>query len=160
MGGFEHRKWLSKNTVQRRHWLSYQKKMGKKARKRSNKQLQYYWCRFHNPLWQFFRRKAAGKKMFYWSSFYKGSHYVWMDITPQTHVPLYFYSWWTDGNNNALQRHCTENAKQIFPEMKLRGLVPNSLHSHFCEQFIYSHDRYAYSAAWKQVNLSREHISR
>ncbi len=25
-----------------------------------------------------------------------------------------------------LQRHCTENSKQIFPEMKLRGLVPNS----------------------------------
>ncbi len=26
----------------------------------------------------------------------------------------------------ALQRHSTENSKQIFPEMKLRGLVPNS----------------------------------
>ncbi len=25
----------------------------------------------------------------------------------------------------ALQMHCTENLKQIFPEMKLRGLVPN-----------------------------------
>jgi hypothetical protein len=25
-----------------------------------------------------------------------------------------------------LQRHCTENPKQIFPEMKLRGLIPNS----------------------------------
>jgi hypothetical protein len=25
----------------------------------------------------------------------------------------------------ALQRHYTENLKQIFPEMKLRGLVPN-----------------------------------
>ncbi len=23
-------------------------------------------------------------------------------------------------------RHCTENSKQIFPEMKLRSLVPNS----------------------------------
>jgi hypothetical protein len=29
-------------------------------------------------------------------------------------------------NPFALQRHCTENWKQIFPEMKLRGLVPNS----------------------------------
>ncbi len=26
----------------------------------------------------------------------------------------------------ALQGHFTENSKQIFPEMKLRGLVPNS----------------------------------
>jgi hypothetical protein len=26
----------------------------------------------------------------------------------------------------ALQRHCTKNSKQIFPEMKLPGLVPNS----------------------------------
>jgi hypothetical protein len=25
-----------------------------------------------------------------------------------------------------LQRHCTENSKQTFPEMKLRGLVPQS----------------------------------
>jgi hypothetical protein len=25
-----------------------------------------------------------------------------------------------------LQRHCTANSKQIFPEMKLRGLVPHS----------------------------------
>jgi hypothetical protein len=27
---------------------------------------------------------------------------------------------------NTLQRHYTENSKQIFPEMKLCGLVPNS----------------------------------
>ena len=27
---------------------------------------------------------------------------------------------------NTLQRHYTENSKQIFPEMKLSGLVPNS----------------------------------
>jgi len=26
---------------------------------------------------------------------------------------------------SALQRHYTENSKQIFPEMKLRSLVPN-----------------------------------
>jgi hypothetical protein len=25
----------------------------------------------------------------------------------------------------AQQTHCTENSKKIFPEMKLRGLVPN-----------------------------------
>jgi hypothetical protein len=27
---------------------------------------------------------------------------------------------------SALQRHYTENSKQIFPEIKLRGLSPNS----------------------------------
>jgi len=27
---------------------------------------------------------------------------------------------------NTLQRHYTENSKQIFPEMKLRGFNPNS----------------------------------
>jgi hypothetical protein len=36
-----------------------------------------------------------------------------------------------------LQRYCTENSKQIFPEIKLRGLFPNS------------HDRSAYFAAAK-----------
>jgi hypothetical protein len=35
-------------------------------------------------------------------------HHTWSDALP------------------ALQRYCTENAKQIFPEMKLRSLVPNS----------------------------------
>ncbi len=29
-------------------------------------------------------------------------------------------------NYNTLQRHCTKNSKQIFPEIKLRGLVGNS----------------------------------
>jgi hypothetical protein len=31
----------------------------------------------------------------------------------------------------ALQRHCIENLKQIFLEMELRGLVPNS-YIHVC----------------------------
>jgi hypothetical protein len=45
--------------------------------------------------------------------------------------------------------HCAENSKQIFPEMKLRGLVPNFyIHvSVICERFIYSHNRSAYFAA-------------
>jgi hypothetical protein len=29
------------------------------------------------------------------------------------------------GISTALQTHCAENSKQIFPEMKLCGLVPN-----------------------------------
>jgi hypothetical protein len=43
-------------------------------------------------------------------------------------------------------RYCTENSKQIFPEMKLSGLDLNSyiLHSCICERFIYSHDWSAY----------------
>jgi hypothetical protein len=32
---------------------------------------------------------------------------------------------WTE---TTLQRHCTENSKQIFPEKELRGLVPLLLH--------------------------------
>jgi hypothetical protein len=28
---------------------------------------------------------------------------------------------------HALQRHCTKNVKKIFPDVKLRGLVPNSV---------------------------------
>jgi hypothetical protein len=43
-----------------------------------------------------------------------------------------------------LQRHCSENLKQIFPEMKHRGTHPCT-----CEQFIYYHDQPAYFAAVK-----------
>jgi hypothetical protein len=39
--------------------------------------------------------------------------------------------------------HCTKNSKQLFPEMKLSGLVPKFLHSCICERFIFSHDRFA-----------------
>ncbi len=41
----------------------------------------------------------------------------------------------------ALQTHFTENSKQIFPEMKLRGLV-QILYSCICERFIYLYHRY------------------
>jgi hypothetical protein len=49
----------------------------------------------------------------------------------------------SQNSDTALQRHCTENSKQIFPEMKLRDLVPNFyIHVlYMCEQFIYSQDR-------------------
>ncbi len=36
---------------------------------------------------------------------------------------------------STLQMHCTENSKQIFPEMKQQSCI--------CERFIYSHDRSA-----------------
>jgi hypothetical protein len=62
-----------------------------------------------------------------------------------------------------LQRHCTENSKQIFPVMKLRGLVPN-FHIHvLCERFIYSHNQSFYFAAEKRradrgsINCSQIH---
>jgi hypothetical protein len=32
--------------------------------------------------------------------------------------------------------HCTENSKQIFPEMKLRGLIPN-FYIHVSVSFLY-----------------------
>jgi hypothetical protein len=37
----------------------------------------------------------------------------------------------------ALQMHCTENSKQIFPELKLRGLAHN-FYIQVSERFIYS----------------------
>ncbi len=40
--------------------------------------------------------------------------------------------------SSTLQRPCTENAKQIFPEMKLRGLVPNStIHIQVSVRYLY-----------------------
>jgi hypothetical protein len=36
----------------------------------------------------------------------------------------------------SLQMHCTENSKQIFPEMQPRGLVPN-LYSHVSVSDLY-----------------------
>jgi hypothetical protein len=36
----------------------------------------------------------------------------------------------------ALQRHCTKKSKQLFPEMKLRGLVPN-FHIHVSVSDLY-----------------------
>jgi hypothetical protein len=56
----------------------------------------------------------------------------------------------------ALQRHYTENSKKLFPEMKLRGLVPNS-YIHVSVSYVY---RSAYSEAGKQVNRSWEYINR
>jgi hypothetical protein len=50
---------------------------------------------------------------------------------------------------DTLQRQNTKNLKQIFPE-KDTASVPVS-HSCVCEQFIYSHDWSAYSAAGKYV---------
>jgi hypothetical protein len=37
-----------------------------------------------------------------------------------------------------LHRHCTENSKHIFPEMKLRGLVPSS-YIHVSVSYLYTH---------------------
>jgi hypothetical protein len=52
-----------------------------------------------------------------------------------------------------LQRHNTENLKQIFPEMELRGLSPN-FHNHV------SHNWSSYSATGNYVDRSWEYINR
>ncbi len=45
----------------------------------------------------------------------------------------------------------TENSKQIFPEMTLRGIVSKSyIHVSVSNLYVYSHDQSAYSAAGKQ----------
>jgi hypothetical protein len=46
--------------------------------------------------------------------------------------------------------HCIENPIYVFPEMKLRGLVPNSYnHVSVSDLYIYSQDLSAYLAAAK-----------
>jgi hypothetical protein len=64
------------------------------------------------------------------------------------------------GGSAALQRHSTENSKQIFPEKELPGLSSQFPHSCVCERFIYSHDRSAYSTAGKYVDQSGKYINR
>jgi hypothetical protein len=50
----------------------------------------------------------------------------------------------------ALQRHITENSKQLFPGKELRSYSPNSyIHVSVSELYVYSSDRFAYSAAGK-----------
>ncbi len=54
------------------------------------------------------------------------------------------------GFSPPLQRHNTENSKQIFPEKELSGLSPNyHMHVFVSDLYVYSHDRSAYSAAEK-----------
>ncbi len=55
--------------------------------------------------------------------------------------------------------HCTKNPINVFPEMKLQGLCPNS-HSCICEWLIYSQDLSAYLAAAKYADWSWEYINR
>jgi hypothetical protein len=47
----------------------------------------------------------------------------------------------TLGAYRDMQRQNTENSKQIFAEMKLRGLKSQFLNSFVCERFMYSQDR-------------------
>ncbi len=54
--------------------------------------------------------------------------------------------------------HCTENSKQIFPEMKLRGPRSQFLHSCICERFIYSHD--PYFSVLRLLTDRKEYINR
>ncbi len=72
-----------------------------------------------------------------------------------------------------LQKHNAENSKQIFPgytaktqcrkfETNIPGkgtarLQSQFLHSWFCERFMYSSDRPAYSAVGKQVGRTWEY---
>ena len=52
---------------------------------------------------------------------------------------------------DTLQRHNTENSKQIFPEKELRGRSP-SFHIHVSVCDLYIPTRSAYSAAEKYVD--------
>jgi hypothetical protein len=56
------------------------------------------------------------------ASFLKGQHHETFDVR---------FLWNIFLRAPALNMHCAKNLKQIFPEMKLRGLVPN-LYIHVC----------------------------
>ncbi len=56
--------------------------------------------------------------------------------------------------------HCTENLKQIFPGMKLRGHVSQFLHSCIFERFMYSHDQSANALQQNRRNDFWEYINR
>ncbi len=59
-----------------------------------------------------------------------------------------------------LQRHNTENSKQIIPGKELRGYSPNSyIHVSASDLYIYFSDRSAYSAAGYTVQLTHRHIN-
>ncbi len=66
----------------------------------------------------------------------------------------------------ALQMHCTENSKQIFPERKLRGLVPN-FYIHISVSDLYfttiglqTQDRKIGGPMWEYINCSQIHECR
>jgi hypothetical protein len=61
---------------------------------------------------------------------------------------------------STLQRHNTENSKQIFPERNCASPQSQFPHSCVCERFIYFHNRSAYSAARKYVDRSWEYVDR
>jgi hypothetical protein len=66
-----------------------------------------------------------------------------------------FRHWDRHSGTLTLQRHNTENSKQIFPGKELRVLNPG-----FWERFIYSYHRSAYFATGKYVDWSWEYINR
>ncbi len=59
---------------------------------------------------------------------------------------------------HALQRHNTENSKENIHREGTARSQSQLLHSCFCERFIYSRHRSAYSAAGKLVDRSWEYI--
>jgi hypothetical protein len=60
--------------------------------------------------------------------------------------------------------HCTENLKQIFPEMKLRGLVPNfDIHVSVSDLYISTIDppillQQKVDRSWEYINRSQIHF--
>jgi hypothetical protein len=59
-----------------------------------------------------------------------------------------------------LQRHNTENSKQIFPEKELRGFSSNfHIHVSVSDLYVYSYDRSAYSVEGKSVDRSWQYIN-
>ncbi len=86
---------------------------------------------------------------------------VWNQLKGQqiNVVPFYQITLTLHIKLTTLQRHNTDNSKQIFPEKKLCDHSPNSyIRTCFCERFIYFHNQSACSAAGKQVDRSWKYM--
>ncbi len=94
-------------------------------------------------------KKNSGweKKIFYWSSIYKGGHYAGISSPKLIFLCFQFQM-------PRRQYHCTAKTLYRKCETNIPGneiARPRSqiLHSRFCERFIYSHDRSAIFCCWK-----------
>jgi hypothetical protein len=67
-----------------------------------------------------------------------------IQLTSSNNLPIQVIMW-DDLIKKGQTTHCSENSNQIFPGMKLRGLVPNLCNHVSTERLIYSHNRPTYS---------------
>jgi hypothetical protein len=78
---------------------------------------------------------------------------------PPVHIPAIQWWCWTEIEKRVV--HCKEDLNNVFPEIKLRGLVPNfHFHTSVRAIFIYSQDRSTWFAGAKTADRSWDYIDR